>query len=138
MKRHALSVLALAACLAACAMSEDATPPTPPKSAAEQNAEWQHSAFIDHMHAHADYLDELNDALDDGDLERAKIPAYWLSRHKTVGGLPKDLQPYLKGMRKAARDVGAADDLDTAKAAAKRIGSACRACHTAAGVSAPQ
>ena len=103
MKRHALFVLALAACLAACAMSEDATPPTPPKSAAEQNAEWQHSAFIDHMHAHADYLDELNDALDDGDLERAKIPAYWLSRHKTVGGLPKDLQPYLKGMRKAAR-----------------------------------
>jgi hypothetical protein len=138
MKLQVLLAFGLAAGIAACATGENATPPAQPKSAAEKNREWQESAFIDHMHAHADYLDDLNYALDDGDLERAKIPAYWLSRHKTVGALPRDLQPYLRSMRKAAEDVGAANDLDTAKAAAKRIGAACRACHTEAGVRIPQ
>jgi hypothetical protein len=138
MKLHALWIICLAAAIAGCAASENTAPQAGPKSAAEQSKEWQHSAFVDHMHAHADYLDDLNYALDDGDLERAKTPAYWLSRHKEVSGLPKDLQPYLKQMHVAAEDVGAAQDLDTARAAARRIAAACRACHKAAGVAIPQ
>jgi hypothetical protein len=138
MKLHVLWIIGIAAGVAACATDQNAGTASQSKSAAAQRQEWQHSAFIDHMHAHADYLDDLNYALDDGDLERAKIPAYWLSRHKTVSGLPSDLRGYVVGMRKAAEDVEAAEDLDTARAAAKRIGAACRACHTAAGVNTPQ
>lgn len=134
MKFHLLLVFGLAAGIAGCAASDNIEPAAESKAAPAQTKDWQHSDFIDHMHAHADYLDELNYALDDGDLERAKIPAFWLSRHKEVGGLPKDLQPYLTGMRKAARAVEQANDLDTARAAAKQIGAECRACHTAAGV----
>ena len=101
---------------------------------AEQVEEWRDAGFLDHMHMHAEQLDELNFALADGDLDGAMTPAYWLSRHKTVRGLPEELTPYLDGMRQAAKAVEAAEDLETARAAAQEIGVHCVACHTAAGV----
>jgi len=60
--------------------------------------------------------------------------AYWLSRHDTVEGLPEELQPIVDRMRAAARDIEAAEDLETARAAAQRVGAECQACHSAAEV----
>ena len=100
----------------------------------EQVEKWRDAGFLDHMHMHAEQLDTLNFALADGDLEAAMTPAYWLAGHKTVRGLPEELTPYLDGMRKAARAVEAAEDLEAARAAAQEIGVHCVACHTAAGV----
>ncbi len=97
--------------------------------------EWRTEALLDHMHAHAEQLDDLNYALDDGDLFRASTSAYWLGRHDVIKGLPDDLQPYVAGMRDAAQAVEEAGDVETAKAAAKRVGEACQACHEAAEVS---
>ncbi len=97
--------------------------------------DWRDAALLDHMHAHAEHLDDLNYALDDGNLERASTSAYWLSRHESIAGLPEYLQPFVVGMRDAARVVEDAADIETARAAAKGIGEACQACHDAADVS---
>ena len=105
-----------------------------PEAAPVEVPEWRNSAFMDHMHAHAEHLDELNFALEDGDPEAARTAAYWLSRHKTVGGLPEELQPFLVGMRDAARAAEEAKELDTAREAARQIGKQCQACHAAVGV----
>ena len=151
MKLHMLLVLGLTVGFAGCAEKEqpapeeagtvDADVPAVTEDAAVEPAEmtadvpeWRTSAFMDHMHAHAEHLDDLNFALDDGDLEAAMMPAYWLSRHKTVGGLPDELQPYLVGMREAARAVEEAQDLEAARAAAQKIAKQCQACHAAVGV----
>jgi len=93
-------------------------------------------AFLDHMHAHADQLDELMFALADDDLDGALTPAYWLSRHDSVEGIPEEWQQYVTGMRVAAAAVGEARDLETARAAAEKITEQCQACHAAAGVNA--
>jgi mono/diheme cytochrome c family protein len=151
MKLHTLLVLGITFAIAGCAEKEPATPeevieepaaevaeavPAAEAEAALAQAEdWRNSAFMEHMHAHADFLDDLNYALDDGDLEMAMPPAYWLSRHDTVSGLPEELQPYLVNLREAARAVEAAEDVDAARAAAQKIAKQCQACHAAAGVS---
>jgi hypothetical protein len=91
-------------------------------------------AFLNHMHAHADMLDEINYALSDGDLESAITPAYWLSKHHDFRGMPEEWKPFAQGMRDAAAAVESAEDLETARAAAARIDNYCRDCHTAAGI----
>jgi soluble cytochrome b562 len=116
------------------AAAEEAAAPEQAEAAPAETEAWRDSAFLDHMHAHAEQLDDLNFALDDGDLEAAKTPAYWLSRHKAVSGLPDELQPFLVRMREAASMAEAAEDLDAAKAAAKEISNACQDCHAATGV----
>jgi hypothetical protein len=90
--------------------------------------------FFDHMHAHAERMDELMYALDDGDLQAAMTPAYWLSRHKSVEGIPDEWQPFVTGMREAAAGVESATDLDSARAAAEQISTYCQGCHAAAGI----
>jgi len=151
MKLRILLVLGLTVGLAGCAekerdaaeragaVEEDVSAVTEelvvePEAAPAEVPEWRNSAFMDHMHAHAEHLDELNFALDDGDLEAAMTSAYWLSRHKTVGGLPEDLQPFLVGMRDAARAAEEAQDLEAARVAARQIAKQCQACHAAVGV----
>ena len=165
MKLHVLVIIAFAAALAACGEREQAAAPTESEmdaaaaaagempaaeeldAAADEGLEsgpdatladvqaWRTEALLDHMHAHAEQLDDLNYALDDGDLFRASTSAYWLGRHDVIKGLPDELQPYVEGMRVAARAVEAAEDIETAKAAAKDVGEACQACHEAAEVS---
>lgn len=163
MKSHTLLLIALAAALAACGEKEQAASPTEsemeapatteaeaPEAVEDEMAddveteadttlaevqEWRNEALLDHMHAHAEQLDDLNFALDDGDLFRASTSAYWLARHDVVKGLPDNLQPYVAGMREAALEVEEAEDVETAKAAAKRVGEACQGCHDAADVS---
>ena len=65
------------------------------------------------------------------------MPAYWLSRHKTVDGLPEELQPFVDGMRAAALDLEGAKDVATAQAAAQRIATQCQGCHAATGADIP-
>lgn len=91
-------------------------------------------ALIRHMHAHADKMDEINFALADGDLEAAMTPAYWLSRHESVEGVPAEWQPFLTGMREGAKAVEESADLDTARAAAEGITAQCQGCHMVAGI----
>lgn len=142
MRVHALLLTAFAFCLAACGKQEPAEtgqPVTDESAVAEEAATARpefDQAFIDHMHAHAEQLDELMFALADGDLEGAMTPAFWLSRHETVAGVPDEWQQYVSGMRAAAAEVEAANDLDTAAAAAERISDQCQACHNVAGINA--
>ena len=145
MKLHMLLVIGFAAGIVGCAEKEQAvpgqgseieaaTPAVEPEATAAQAKDWIDSKFMDHMHVHAEQLDDLNYALADGDLEAAGMPAYWLSRHKTVGGLPSELQPFITRMREAARAVEEADDLVAAGAAAEEISAQCQGCHAAVGV----
>lgn len=115
---------------AAEAMAEDESAEAP---AAEKKS-WESDSFLEHMHTHAEQLDRINFALDDGDLEAAMTPAFWLSRHEAVSGIPAEWQPFLAGMREAASAVENAPDIATAQAAAGRITQQCQACHAASGV----
>ena len=72
--------------------------------------------------------------LADGDLEGAMTPAYWLSQHDALEGIPEDLQSYVTGIRAAASSVEEASDLETARAEAQRITEECQGCHDATGI----
>jgi hypothetical protein len=142
MRVHALLLTAFAFCLSACSKQEPAEPEQPSTEGAQVTEEVAavrpefDQAFVDHMHAHAEQLDELMFALADDDLEGALTPAYWLSRHDAVEGVPDEWQQYVTGMREAASAVGAATNLEAAKAAAEDISEQCQACHNAAGINA--
>lgn len=113
--------------------AEEAPTPAPVEESAQQMV-IQDQGFIDHMHTHAEKMDELMFALADGDLDAAMTPAYWLGGHQSPEGIRAEWQPYLNGMREAALAVELATDLDTARAAAEQITAHCQACHAAAGV----
>lgn len=142
MKIHALLIIGLFLSISGCAEKKQAAPassddmattmkPAPPAAATEAVA--TSDAVLRHMHMHARQLGLLNLALARGDLEAAHTPAYWLSRHEGMSVFPADWQPHLQQMRVAALEVEAAPDINTASAAAARIGEACQACHASAG-----
>lgn len=145
MKLNTLSIVGFAFCTLGCVGSAGAAPeqgnktqtalPTESQVAASESEGLPSNAFISHMHAHAEQLDDLNYALADDDLEGAMTPAYWLSKHDEVNGIPLEWQPYLTGMREAAVDVETAPDLATARDAANRINDQCQGCHSVARVS---
>ncbi|NNF40607.1 MAG: hypothetical protein HKN64_04445 [Woeseiaceae bacterium] len=147
MKSRALIALAAVSCVAACnrqppaenVPTEDAAVEAPAKKAtvvekSPPAAIEFDQAFIDHMHVHAERMDEMMFALADGDLVAAGTPAYWLSRHPADDRIPKDWLTHLESMREEARQVEMATDLETARAAAERITIHCQGCHAAAGV----
>ena len=140
---HAILIVGLAICVSACAEKKEpavepqaAAPaePAPAETPAVEEESAHYTEFIEHMHAHAEQLDNLNFALDDGDLPRALTAAYWLSGHQEVSGIREEWRPYLEGMREAAKSIEEAKDLDAARAAAERITEQCQGCHDAAGV----
>ncbi len=148
MKLHALLMVGLALCITGCAEKKEPapepgveqqaapaaeTPPAETPAAGEESV--RDAEFIEHMHAHAEQLDNLNFALDDGDLPRALTAAYWLSGHQEVSGIREEWRPYLNGMREAAKAIEEAKDLEAARIAAARINEQCQGCHAAAGVS---
>lgn len=139
MNIHTLWIVAIALCLSACGKQEPAEPQPPENDQSAAPADKTivafDEAFLDHMHAHAERLDDLMFALADDDLAGASTPAYWLSQHETVTGVPEEWQQYVTSMRNAAVEVEMADDLDTARAAAEEISAQCQECHAAAGVS---
>ena len=142
MKLQSLLIFGLALCVTACAEKKESAPepaaePTPEPQAAspapiEQSG--RDEAFIDHMHAHAEQLDNLNFALADDDLPGALTAAYWLSGHQEVAGIQEEWRPFLEGMREAAQAIEEANDIDEARVAAERINENCQGCHDAAGV----
>jgi len=91
-------------------------------------------AFLGHMHLHAEKIDDMNYALADGDLESARSPANWLSRHDTVEQINSEWMPFLYEMRASAEVVQDASDIAVARAAAEKITAQCQGCHVAAGV----
>ena len=122
-----------------CAKEEPPAPAGEPQAAdttADETQTWKTDAFIQHMHLHANQIDKLNMALAEGDFDGAMTPAYWLSRHDEVDGIPAELHQYVEGMRAAASDVETATDFDAARAAAERITVQCQGCHSAADVDA--
>ncbi len=139
MTMRIILVGALALGMLACARedapeSTDAAPPA--DRLAEETTSWKSTAFIQHMHRHAKQIDKLNLALAEGNFDSAMTPAYWLSRHDEIDGVPPELQQYIEGMRRAARDVEASTDFDSARSAAERITLHCQGCHKAANVDA--
>jgi hypothetical protein len=141
MKLRMLLIVTFTLGVMGCAEKEQAVPDdvdeAPPPAAVAplaEKKEWQNDAFLEHMHLHAEKLDDLNFALADGDLDAAMTPAYWLSGHETVAGIPSELLPYLYRMREAARAVEEATDLATAQIAAEEINEQCQGCHIAADV----
>jgi hypothetical protein len=149
MKLSLLWTTAIAFCVTACGEQQQPAPAeAPPAAAPEATAEVStepvqpeaavNEEFINHMHAHAEHMDELMFALSDGDLEGAMTPAYWLGRHKSVEGVPDEWQHFVTGMREAALAVESANDIETAQTAAEEISKQCQGCHTAAGVVADQ
>ena len=149
MKSRMFWTFALAACLIACGKQPPAdeapveTTADEPVAAAEpapaEAAKPEFGQeFLDHMHAHAERVDEIMYALDDGDLDTAKAAAYWLAKHKTVEGIPEGWQMYVTNMREAASRVEGAVDVDSARIAAESISPQCQGCHAAAGVLAQQ
>lgn len=138
MKLHAFWIAAIALSLAACSKQEppvETEAPEVPAEAPEAPAATQmDEKFIDHMHAHADFLDDLMFALAEGDLDGAMTPAYWLSHHEGVNDIPVEWQKYVVGMREAARAVEMAPDLESARTLAEEITNQCQGCHEAAGI----
>jgi len=155
MKIHLLLIAGLALILTACAKKEQETVEPDaevPAAAGEPMAEVEEAvekavedtgvskmnfgddAVLKHMHAHADKMDDINFALADDDLDAAMTPAYWLSRHETVEGIPEAWTPFFDGMREGARAVEASNDLESARAAAAVITAQCQGCHHAAGI----
>jgi hypothetical protein len=152
MKFRMFWTFALASCLIACGKqppadeapvepaadepvaTADPAPVEPAMAASEAIEPAFDQEFLDHMHAHAERVDELMYALDDGDLDGAKAAAYWLHRHKTVDGIPDEWHRFVISMREAASRVEGAKDLDSARMAAEAISPQCQGCHAAAGI----
>ena len=130
MKSYIFWIVCFALIATACAAQEPATEAATSSTRTPQNAK-----FMDHMHEHADKLVALNLALDNGDLERASIPAFWLSLHEPLHKVPRKWRPFIEGMNAAAHDVEFATDLETARAASRRITEQCQGCHAIAEVS---
>jgi len=143
MKYQKLLIALFALSIAGCAKEEQAAveeadeaqaPPPAVEASPVEKTDWRNEAFLEHMHAHAEKLDAINFALADGNLEGAMTPAYWLSQHDALDGIPDDLQSYVTGIRAAASSVEEANDLETARAEAQRITEECQGCHDATGI----
>jgi hypothetical protein len=141
MKLHVLLIIGFTLSVMGCENAEQAAPepaaeaePMAAEEPAAETVDYYFDGIVKHMHAHADQVDLIDIALDDGDLEGSKLPARWLWRHDRMSDVPTEWLPYLVSMRTAARDVEGAADLETARAASTRITEQCQACHTAAGV----
>jgi len=140
MKLHILLIVGLGLGMAGCAEKKKAAPAPvteaePPAAAEEMSLET--GRFIKHMHYHARKLEEINAALNAGDLDAAGTPAYWLAAHEELEGAADEWQPYTQEMRDAARAVTEAPDIATARAATERIAASCADCHAHAGVDIP-
>ena len=134
MKLHVFMTIAFVFGALGCAQEQQAVPEPMVETPSAEPKSYQYEGFLKHMHAHADQIDLINNALADDDLDAAIAPARWLYRHDAVEGVMEDWQHYLIEMREAARAVESAADLETARAASKRITEQCQGCHEAAGI----
>ena len=151
MKLHVLMILAIALGLTGCSRQEEpasgmadesqaeaepapAEDVAPDPDSAISRMEFGNDAVLEHMHRHADNMDEINFALADGDLDAAVTQAQSLSRYEQIDGIPEEWLPYLEGMREGSKAIAASTDLTGARAAAKTVTAQCQGCHKAAGI----
>lgn len=151
MKLNTLFLICLAIGLTACSQKEQAAAPVdevkaPEAASAEAVTEpaaeestvsgdqMGTAAFIEHMHHHASQLSQLKAALDVGSLPAAQRPAYWLSGHEDVSGVPEEWRVYIDGMHDGALAVDKAKNIEQARAAAQQIEAGCTGCHASAGI----
>jgi soluble cytochrome b562 len=151
MKLHTLFVIGLTIGLTACAKEEQVAAPaeeveasaaaeapaaeTPAAEASTiESDQMGTAAFIEHMHHHASQLSQLKAAVDVGSLPAAQRPAYWLSGHEEISGIPEGWLVYVNGMRDGAKAVDSAESIEQAKAAVQQIEASCNGCHVSAGI----
>jgi len=73
--------------------------------------------------------DELQKAVIAGDLDEAREKARWIATHSAVQGLPNGWLAHITAMRRAARSVVDARDLEAAARGTAFVAGACGSCH---------
>ena len=111
--------------------AETAAPPAMPVP--EPEPSFDREAFLNHMHVHSIHLERINEALAAGDMEAVETPAYWMSTHDAIDGLPRGWGQHLAGIREEAYTIQTTDDIEWARGAAERLAGHCQACHEANG-----
>ena len=129
--RAPIALLALVvACKSGGDKPADKPPPDPGPEAAPQPATPAPDAasLKQHMQGHFTAIREIERALVDGDLAKAKERAGWLAAHE-----PHDAtagwQPHMDAVRTAARALTGAADLAGATELAANLGGECASCH---------
>lgn len=135
--RHATVVLAVLATLGCSNRSERAPGAGSGTGAGRAAAPDDASAIVhpadaatlkQHMREHFATVSDLQRAIARGHLDAAKEDARWIAEHEEAPQLA-EWTPFVDEMKKAARDVAAAQDLPSAAAVASRLGRACSRCH---------
>lgn len=120
-----LLILGLAAILVACGSSEKAG--EEPEAAGTQVPA---AEVVKHMHDHLARVQDTQHAVVRGDLEGARTAARWIADHEELAGLPDKVQPTIDAMKKGARDVVDANDLEGAGDGTASMAAACGSCHS--------
>lgn len=87
------------------------------------------------MQKHFGHIQTIVDAVVAGDVHATRAPATWLAEHGGPPSAPPAWSPYTKKMRGYASEVVAAKAIETAAAAAGKLGGTCGTCHAATGAS---
>jgi len=85
------------------------------------------------MHVDFSKTVDIQTAIIQGDLDRAREAASWLAGQHPVGPTPPDSSTHRPDLGKSAALIARAEDLSTAAAETGRIGAACGTCHVATG-----
>jgi hypothetical protein len=85
------------------------------------------------MHADFSKTVDIQTAIIQGDLDRAREAASWLADQHPVGPTPADSSTHRSDLGSSAALIARAEDISTAAAETGRIGAACGTCHVATG-----
>ena len=88
-------------------------------------------ALAAHMQEHFIQAKAIQEAVIDGDLGGLRSAAQWVADHQAAEDLPEGWEPYVAGIRSAARQALEATDVSTAATAAATIAENCGSCHLA-------
>ena len=91
----------------------------------------QDTDIVEHMHAHADAVMSMRQAVIAGSLDGVAESARWLVEHEPPAAVAAGWADYVPAMRSAAQAALDATDLAAAAAATSRLGAACGDCHAA-------
>jgi len=95
---------------------------------------YRSSPPVSHMWGHYEEVADLQMAVIDGDLERAREEGLGIAEHQAMTGLPAGSAPFEREMRAQAERVAIAQNLQEAADATGAMGRSCAACHAAYGV----
>ncbi len=92
------------------------------------------STLEDHMQAHFSLVGEVQSAIIQGDLERARRGGLRLAEHPEHGDLPQGIENPIEDVRAFSRSVSRSTSIRDAARCTAEIGAACGRCHRAADV----